>query len=63
LESEAEVIALGLEDYYNDGMMLIEWGNKFPALLPPGTLRIRIEPSLEGSEEIRTIRWGNSGRH
>ena len=59
LESEAEVIALGLEDYYDDGMMLIEWGDKFPALLPPGTLRIRIEPALEGSEEIRTIRWGN----
>ena len=63
LESEAEVIALGLEDYYDDGMMLIEWGDKFPALLPPGTLRIRIEPALEGSEEIRTIRWSNSGSH
>jgi tRNA threonylcarbamoyladenosine biosynthesis protein TsaE len=44
MESPGEVLALGLEDYQGDGMMMIEWGDKFPELLPPGTLRIRIEP-------------------
>ena len=57
LESESEVLALGLEDYYHDGLMFIEWGDKFASILPPGTLRIRIEPQLEGTEEIRTFRW------
>ena len=57
LESESEVLALGLEDYYHDGLMFIEWGDKFTSILPPGTLRIRIEPQLVDTEEIRTFRW------
>jgi len=59
LESESEVLALGLEDYYGDGMMFIEWGDKFSSILPPGTLRIRIEPHLEDAGEVRVIRWSN----
>ena len=59
LESESEVLALGLEDYYGDGMMFIEWGDKFSSILPHGTLRIRIEPYLEGEDESRMIRWFN----
>ena len=57
LESESEVLALGLEDYYHDGLMFIEWGDKFSGILPPGTMRIRIEPQLVDTEEIRTFRW------
>jgi len=59
LESEYEVLALGLEDYYYDGLMFIEWGDKFASTLPPGTLRVRIEPYLEGADEVRVIRWSN----
>jgi tRNA threonylcarbamoyladenosine biosynthesis protein TsaE len=59
LESEDEVLALGLEDYYHDGLVFIEWGNKFASILPPRTLRIRIEPHLEGADEVRVIRWSN----
>jgi tRNA threonylcarbamoyladenosine biosynthesis protein TsaE len=54
MESEGEVLALGLEEYLGDGLLLIEWGNKFPSLLPPGTLRIHITPQPDGS---RLIRW------
>ena len=54
LESEGEVLALALEEYYGDGMMFIEWGDKFPGILPPGTLRIRIDPQ---SDESRLISW------
>ena len=43
LESEEEILALGLEDYYGEGLMIIEWGNKFPRLLPPSVIRIGIE--------------------
>ena len=54
LESEAEVLALALDEYYGEGVMFIEWGDKFPAILPPRTIRIRIEPK---SDESRLITW------
>lgn len=53
LESEGEVLALALEDYYAEGIFFIEWGDKFPHLLPPGTLRIRIAPD----DDSREISW------
>lgn len=54
LESEGEVRGLALEEYYGEGVMFIEWGDKFPEILPPGTLRILIEPQLDDS---RLIAW------
>ena len=54
LVSEAEVLALALDEYYGEGVMFIEWGDKFPAILPPRTIRIRIEPQ---SDESRLITW------
>ena len=54
LESEGEVLGLALEEYYGGGLMFIEWGDKFPAILPPGTLRVRIEPLPDDS---RLITW------
>ena len=52
LESAAEALALGLEEYEGEGLMLIEWGDKFPEILPPGTLRISIAPQPDGSRLI-----------
>jgi len=54
LESEGEVFGLGLEEYYGEGVMFIEWGDKFSSLLPHGTLRIVIEPQPDDS---RVITW------
>jgi len=54
LESEGEVLGLGLEEYYGEGVMFIEWGDKFSSLLPHGTLRIVIEPQPDDS---RVITW------
>jgi tRNA threonylcarbamoyladenosine biosynthesis protein TsaE len=52
LESEGEVLGLGLEEYQGDGLLLIEWGNKFPNLLPKGTLQIRITPQPDISRQF-----------
>jgi tRNA threonylcarbamoyladenosine biosynthesis protein TsaE len=52
LESEAEVRGLTLEDYYGEGLMLIEWGDKFPSVLPPETVRILIEPMADDTRRI-----------
>ncbi len=54
MESVEEALALGLEEYYGDGLTIIEWGDKFPEILPPGTLRLRIEPQ---SDDSRLISW------
>jgi len=56
LESSSEAQALDLEDYHGDGLLIIEWGNKFPELLTPGALRILIEP-LEAGNKKRLISW------
>ena len=52
LESAGEALALGLEEYYGEGLMIIEWGDKFPEILPQGTLRIRMEPQADESRLI-----------
>lgn len=52
LDTAEEVLSLGLEEFLGEGLMLIEWGNKFPDVLPSGTLRIRIEPQPDDSRVI-----------
>jgi tRNA threonylcarbamoyladenosine biosynthesis protein TsaE len=55
LESAGEAEALGLEEYYDEGLMIIEWGDKFPETLPPDTLRIRIEPQEDESRLVTFV--------
>jgi len=43
LDTAEDALALGLEDYFNDGISVVEWGEKFPDVLPSGAIRIRIE--------------------
>ena len=44
LETAGEALALGLEEYFDgDGLTVIEWADKFPALLPTGTRWFRFE--------------------
>ena len=48
LETAAETLALGLDEFLDgDGLTIIEWADKFPELLPPGTRWFRFE-ILEG---------------
>ena len=44
LETAGEALALGLEEYLDGGgLTVIEWADKFPVLLPPGTRCFRFE--------------------
>lgn len=52
LDSEGEVLGLGLEEYLGEGILMIEWGDKFASLLPSGILRIRITPQPDDSRQI-----------
>ncbi|MFZ4116467.1 MAG: tRNA (adenosine(37)-N6)-threonylcarbamoyltransferase complex ATPase subunit type 1 TsaE [Chthoniobacterales bacterium] len=55
LKEEAEAIDLGLEDYFSESLTIIEWGNKFPLLLPPETIRVIIKPRENEVREISYI--------
>ena len=44
LEEAKEVESLGLDELFErDALILIEWGERFPELLPPERIEIRIE--------------------
>ena len=53
LERPEEVARLGLEEIFDrDAVVLIEWGERFPQLMPADGIEIRIEAP---SEHIRQI--------
>jgi len=57
LEKPAEVASLGLEEIFErDAVALIEWGERFPALMPAERLEIRLRAT--GSED-RQIKISN----
>jgi len=56
LELEDEVLRIGLDDYLGArGVVAVEWAEKFPALLPPGTRWYRFHA---GDTTTRTIEEG-----
>jgi len=53
LDSVDELIRIGWDDYLDEeGVILVEWADKFPELLPDGTLHYHIEL---GDGEHRTL--------
>ena len=53
LESAEELGPVGYDDCLGEGLVIIEWGDKFPEMLPPGTVRLRFELLLDGGRRIR----------
>jgi tRNA threonylcarbamoyladenosine biosynthesis protein TsaE len=45
LETAREVASLGLDEFFDrdDAIVLIEWGERFPELMPAERMEIRIE--------------------
>ena len=55
LEDSAEALGIGLEEYMDsDGVTVIEWGDKFPELMPKESKWIRLRV-LEG--DLREINF------
>jgi tRNA threonylcarbamoyladenosine biosynthesis protein TsaE len=53
LESAAELVALGWDEYLDEGGVVIaEWADKFPELLPPDTLRLEFTVAEDGSRTV-----------
>lgn len=58
LKNAAEALALDLDEYLDgDGLTVIEWGDKFPELLPARTTCFAF--STAAGETARLIRWGS----
>jgi tRNA threonylcarbamoyladenosine biosynthesis protein TsaE len=53
MEDAREVATLGLDDVFDrDAVVLIEWGERFPQLMPPKRLEIRIEAGENDERKI-----------
>ena len=53
LDQEREVETLGLDDLFEkNALVLIEWGEKFPRLMPAGRLEIRLEQVSDDARRI-----------
>jgi len=56
LDRAGEAARLGLEELFEkDAVVLIEWGEKFPELVPPARIEIRIEAGDGDQREITVI--------
>ena len=53
LDRAEQVATLGLDEIFDrEAVVLIEWGERFPQLLPANRIEIRIEPLDEDSRRI-----------
>ncbi len=53
LDTAAQVLTLGLDEIFDrHAVALIEWGERFPALLPPDRVEIRLEADGDDSRRI-----------
>jgi tRNA threonylcarbamoyladenosine biosynthesis protein TsaE len=53
LERASEVLALGLDDLLaSDAVLLVEWGERFPALWPANRIEIRLAWTADDVREI-----------
>ncbi len=54
LDSADELLALGWDEYLEaNGVIIAEWGDKFPELLPPETIWLHFSIEADGSRNIR----------
>jgi tRNA threonylcarbamoyladenosine biosynthesis protein TsaE len=53
LDEPREVATLGLEEIFDrNAVVLMEWGERFPQLLPPRRIEVRIQPLPSGERDI-----------
>ena len=56
LEAAGEVLALGIDELLDgDAILLVEWGERFPALWPPNRIEIRLAALDETTREVSVI--------
>jgi tRNA threonylcarbamoyladenosine biosynthesis protein TsaE len=57
LDTAAQVATLGLDEIFDRrAVVLIEWGERFPELMPENRIEIRLRSTGESSREI-AVQW------
>lgn len=57
LDSPEEVLRLGWDDYLDEpGVVVVEWSDKFPGLLPEATQRLSFEVLADGTRLVTLSR-------
>jgi tRNA threonylcarbamoyladenosine biosynthesis protein TsaE len=57
LETAEQVATLGLDEIFDlQAVVLIEWGERFPTLMPENRMEIRLRATKEDSREIE-VEW------
>ncbi len=61
LRSENDFLAMGFDEYFSsDNICCIEWSEKIPSLLPPHTIRVRLEHAGDNKRWIQIEgAWAN----
>lgn len=59
LETEEDLYQIGWEEYGSDGVVVVEWADMFPRLLPPESIYITIEKE-EGNTRKFHISWNDN---
>jgi tRNA threonylcarbamoyladenosine biosynthesis protein TsaE len=52
LDTAAEVAALGLDDLFESGIVLVEWGERFRELMPERRVEITLETRQSETRQI-----------
>ncbi len=53
METAAEVIGIGWDEFLTEpGVIIAEWADMFPDLLPPGTRWFHIKAQADGTREV-----------
>lgn len=61
LDDVRAVETLGLEELFErEALVLIEWGERFPEILPAERMEIRLR-AMEDGERVIEVRWGRGG--
>lgn len=56
LDTAAEVASIGLDEIFDrDALVLIEWGERFPGLMPPDRIEIRLNVVDGDRREITVL--------
>ena len=59
LDEPKQVEGLGLDEIFDrDAVILIEWGERFPQLMPADRVEIRLTPTSDDGREIEITRPG-----
>lgn len=54
MDSAAEVLGIGWDEFLTEpGVIIVEWADMFPDLLPPHTRWFHIQPQPDGSRYVR----------